>query len=63
MVVMKISCEECARLISTSGKPKCEAYPGGIPIEILHGQHDHMTHFKNDRGLRFKPRRKPGAGP
>lgn len=59
----RIACEECARLISTKGRTKCEAYPGGIPHEILVGEHDHTTHFKNDRGFRFKPRRKPEPEP
>ena len=58
-----IACEECARLQSLEGRTKCEAFPGGIPDEILTGQHDHTTKFRGDHGLRFKPRRKPGLKP
>jgi hypothetical protein len=31
----------------------CEAFPGGIPEEILHNQHDHNEPYPNDNGIRF----------
>lgn len=47
-------CLDCARLNRQDPKT-CEAFPRGIPIEILTNQHDHHRPFKGDGGLVFKP--------
>lgn len=31
----------------------CEAYPDGIPVEILKNEIDHLEPYKNDQGLTF----------
>lgn len=31
----------------------CDAFPDGIPTEILIGEVDHTTPYKGDRGIQF----------
>lgn len=38
----------------TSG-PTCDAFPKGIPDEILRNEHDHRQPFIGDHGIRFEP--------
>ena len=33
----------------------CDAYPNGIPDEILDNEVDHREAVEGDRGLRFRP--------
>ena len=33
----------------------CDAYPKGIPDEILDNEVDHRSPVNGDKGLRFKP--------
>ena len=33
----------------------CDAYPDGIPDEIMTGEHDHTEPFKGDNGIQFEP--------
>jgi hypothetical protein len=52
-------CAECARY---KGGARCEAYPDGIPDEIIDTQQwDHRVPKPGDRGLQFVPRE--GAEP
>ena len=50
-------CVVCARFLNSGGFGfKCEAYPDGIPREIIEGEWDHRFPKPGDRGLRFVPR-------
>jgi hypothetical protein len=33
----------------------CEAFPHGIPAEILHGGYDHTTSYPGDHNVRYEP--------
>jgi len=33
----------------------CQAYPKGIPEEIINSEHDHRKPFKGDGGILFEP--------
>ena len=53
-------CLWCARLHDRDDGPMpvelaCDAYPKGIPDEILDNEVDHREPVKGDRGLRFEP--------
>lgn len=32
----------------------CEAFPDGIPAEILNGDYDHSNSYPGDNGIQFK---------
>ncbi len=51
-------CMACARMRGTDPDKGrvCEAYPDGIPDEILDGAWDHRFPKPGDRGLQFLPR-------
>lgn len=48
-------CPNCGYYIDTKESPACLAFPDGIPMEILTGDHDHRKPFEGDHGLRFFP--------
>lgn len=54
---MESQCAGCARLFdgngANSGKPRCSAFPEGIPNGILDGEVDHTKPVKGDHGLVF----------
>jgi len=53
--MIKISqCFLCANYL---GKYKCTAYDK-IPNDILFNKHDHKKSYKDDNGIRFKPKPK-----
>lgn len=35
---------------------RCDAYPDGIPTEILYSQADHREAYEGDGGIQFEPR-------
>ena len=47
-------CIECARFWDLIEKPKCEAFPDGIPEEIWGGDFDHREPFAGDGGFLFE---------
>ena len=46
-------CNECIH--RKAGEIKCNAYPDGIPRNILTGKIDHRKKYINDNGIRFEP--------
>lgn len=54
---MKVTplCTKCKHL-HKEGKKRgtCDAFPKGIPWEIISNEHDHRKPFKGDKGIRFK---------
>lgn len=39
----------------------CDAFPAGVPDEILTNIHDHRNSHPNDHGVRFDPIKKQSA--
>jgi len=37
-----------------TGRGRCEAFPNGVPDEILTNEHDHRKAYPGDNGIRFK---------
>ena len=50
--MMTNQCPKCKHLFI--GKLSCDAFPNGIPTEILSGNFDHTKEFKDDSGIRFE---------
>ena len=48
---MYIKCTRCQHYDRIG---ECEAYPDGIPVEIITGEHDHTEPFPGDNGIRFE---------
>jgi hypothetical protein len=42
---------------------ECNAFPHGIPDEIILGRIDHTRPYPGDNGIRFEPRRMDGESP
>lgn len=45
-------CTECKHY---RGEIECDAFPDGIPEEIITGKHDHREPYSGDDGIRFEP--------
>jgi len=44
-------CNKCKHYIAGV---TCRAFPGGIPIDILTGRHEHTKPYEGDGGIRFE---------
>jgi len=58
MTVTVLECATCKRLDrSELGRyvKRCEAFPDGIPDEILFGDRQHRDPFPGDQGLLYEP--------
>lgn len=49
-------CLDCIHLhdIKPGQESTCDAFPEGIPQPIIWGNHDHLTPFDGDNGIRFE---------
>lgn len=47
--------DQCISCQHYQGAITCDAYPDGIPIEIITGEHDHTQPYEGDNGIRFEP--------
>lgn len=48
-------CVYCRHLVRPINwdKPRCEAFPGGIPQAIIENERDHREPYQGDDGVRF----------
>jgi hypothetical protein len=57
-LILSPQCQNCARLREVrNGRWVCQAFPGGIPLDIIKGQFDHTGPHVGDHGLRYEPRK------
>jgi hypothetical protein len=49
-------CSYCIHLDENWSKPKCAAYPEGIPTAVLYNRADHRYPLPGDHGIRFEGR-------
>jgi hypothetical protein len=58
-VIYRGMCTLCSHLHESEGHPDhihtCDAFPEGVPGEILHSGFDHRQPFEGDNGIRFSP--------
>lgn len=46
---------QCMACLNWKENIVCNAFPDGIPEEILTGEHDHTESFDGDNGITFEP--------
>ena len=49
----EFQCDSCTHYRSGN---ECAAYPGGIPLDIVSGQHDHREPYPGDGGIGYEPK-------
>lgn len=55
MTVRAPICMECIRFHDNNlGALTCDAFPDGIPIEIIESKIDHTKPYKGDNGIQFE---------
>ena len=47
--------KEKMNLYRTVKQFRCDAFPKGIPYDVLMWKHDHRKPYKGDNGIRFEP--------
>ncbi len=45
---------QCSGCAHANADNTCKAYPDGIPLEIVSGEHDHTEPYPGDNGMRYK---------
>lgn len=45
---------QCVRCKHFTGESTCNAFPNGIPTEILANEYDHTIEFPGDHGIQFE---------
>ncbi len=55
MTSIKFPCLECVHFGNHKGLT-CEAFPDGVPKELMFGYVEHETPYPGDSGIRFAPR-------
>ncbi len=55
MTVVCVICKHM-RTVVKNGKMTCDAFPDGIPDEILTAKVDHYKPYPGDHGIQFEPR-------
>jgi hypothetical protein len=53
MILELSQCHRCARY---AGHDVCEAYPDGIPSNVIYNLYDHRLPHEGDHGLQFVPK-------
>lgn len=54
-MILPPMCVRCTRFRPGRAGLTCQAFPDGIPAEIVAGAFDHRLPHPDDGGLRFKP--------
>ena len=53
---------QCAFCVHDHANGACDAFPKGVPLEILTNDHDHHKPYEGDHGILFKSVSQADAG-